>query len=60
MMQKILKERPEVEFIRTRNANSNAPMLKINVEMGFKPYIANTVWQIETEKVENYLFEVKQ
>jgi len=60
MMQKILKERPEVEFIRTRNANSNAPMLKINVEMGFKPYIANTVWQIETEKIENYLLEVKQ
>jgi GNAT superfamily N-acetyltransferase len=60
MMQKILTERSEVEFIRTRNANSNAPMLKINVEMGFKPYIANTVWQIETEKVENYLLEVKQ
>jgi len=60
MMQKILNERPEVEFIRTRNANSNAPMLKINVEMGFKPYIANTVWQVETEKIEHYLKESKQ
>lgn len=57
MMNKLLKERPEVEFVRTGNANSNAPMLKINVEMGFKPYIANTIWQVETEKVEKYLSE---
>lgn len=59
MMQKILHEHPEVEFIRTMNANSNAPMLKINVEMGFKPYIANTIWQVETEKVESYLKSIK-
>lgn len=57
MMQKILRDRPEVKFIRTRNANSNAPMLKINNEMGFKPYTANTIWQVETEKVEKYLSE---
>jgi len=57
MMQKILSERPQVEFIRTTNANSNAPMLKINVEMGFKHYRSNTLWQVETEKVENYLLE---
>jgi mycothiol synthase len=57
MMNKIINERPEVEFIRTGNANSNAPMLKINIAMGFKPYTANTIWQVETEKVENYLLE---
>jgi GNAT superfamily N-acetyltransferase len=55
MMKKILSEHPEIKFIRTGNANSNAPMLKINVEMGFKPYIANTIWQVETDKVEKYL-----
>lgn len=55
MMQKILTERPEVKFIRTGNANSNAPMLKINSEMGFKPYISNTIWQVDTVQVENFL-----
>lgn len=55
MMNKILEARPQVEFIRTGNANSNAPMLKINHELGFKPYIARTVWQIETDKAEAYL-----
>lgn len=55
MMNQILNERPEVEFIRTGNAKSNAPMLKINTEMGFKPYISNTIWQVNTEQVETYL-----
>ena len=57
MIEKILRERPEVEFIRTGNANSNAPMLKINEEMGFKPYFATTIWQIDTAQVEKYLEE---
>jgi len=57
MMKKILEERPEVEFIRTGNANSNAPMLKINNEMGFKPYFANTIWQVDTAQIEKYLNE---
>jgi hypothetical protein len=57
MMKNLLEERPEVEFIRTRNANSNAPMLKINDEMGFKPYNSITAWQIRATDVENYLNE---
>jgi mycothiol synthase len=57
MMNKILLERPEVEFIRTNNANSNGPMLKINTEMGFKPYLSNTIWQVDTADVETYLKE---
>jgi GNAT superfamily N-acetyltransferase len=59
MIRKILDDRPQVEFIRTRNANSNAPMLKINDEMGFKPYISNTLWQVDTKQVEQYLDERK-
>lgn len=55
MIKKILRDRPEAEFIRTGNANSNAPMLKINIEMGFKPYFAMTLWQVDTTQLETYL-----
>lgn len=57
MIDKILHERPDVKFIRTENADSNAAMLKINHELGFKPYISNSIWQIPMEKVEAYLEE---
>jgi hypothetical protein len=30
-------------------------MLKINTELGFKPYMANALWQVEVEKVARYL-----
>ncbi len=35
----------ELRRIDTYNAGSNAPMLSINVEMGFKPVRIETVWQ---------------
>ncbi|HPC05829.1 MAG TPA: GNAT family N-acetyltransferase [Anaerolineaceae bacterium] len=59
MIDKVLCERPEVKFIRTENADSNAAMLKINHELGFKPYISIPIWQIPLEKVEAYLAERK-
>jgi mycothiol synthase len=55
MIQKVLLERPIVKRIRTGNADSNAAMLAINHALGFKPYIAGTVWQIEIEKIKAYL-----
>ena len=55
MLDKILAERPLARFVRTGNADMNAPMLKINDELGFKPYIAEAVWQVETERVREYL-----
>ena len=57
MLDKVIHERPEVQYVRTGNADSNAPMLKINTELGFKPYISNSIWQIPMEKVEAYLEE---
>ena len=57
MAQKLLAERPEARFIRTENANSNAPMLRINEAMGFEPYHAETIWQVETEQARAYLEE---
>ena len=55
MLNKVLVDHPAAQVIRTGNANSNEPMLKINQEMGFKPYMATTIWQVEVEKVELYL-----
>ena len=55
MLQRILQERPEVQVIRTNNADSNVPMLRINTELGFRPYLARAVWQVETARVRGYL-----
>lgn len=55
MLDKIIKARPEVKYVRTGNADSNAAMLKINHELGFKPYMAEAIWQVEIEKVLEYL-----
>ncbi len=55
MLDKILRERPEVRRIRTGNATSNGPMLKINYELGFKPEKTWHMWQIELDKLEPLL-----
>ncbi len=55
MLDRVLRQLPEARFVRTGNADSNAPMLKINHALGFKPYIAVAQWQIETAKVRAYL-----
>ncbi len=55
MIDKVLRERPQVKAIRTGNANSNGPMLKINGELGFKPYFSWCIWQVERGEVEKYL-----
>jgi GNAT superfamily N-acetyltransferase len=55
MIEKVLQDRSQVAHVRTGNANSNVPMLRINHEMGFKPYRSWTVWQVELEKIDAYL-----
>lgn len=57
MLEKVLRERPTVRVIRTGNATSNGPMLKINYDMGFKPYKTFQVWEVETEQVARALAE---
>jgi mycothiol synthase len=49
MLEKILQQRPSVDKIRTGNADSNAPMLKINHALGFKPFLDRTEWQIDVQ-----------
>jgi mycothiol synthase len=55
MLDKVLRERPQVRYVRTGNADSNAPMLKINYELGFKPHLAEAVWQVDLANVQEYL-----
>jgi len=55
MLEKVLRERPQVQRVRTGNANSNAAMLSINQELGFKPYKSWTTWQVALEQILAYL-----
>ncbi len=50
-LKEMLAMNPEAKFVRTGNANVNAAMLKINVELGFEPYHAATVWQGNTDAI---------
>lgn len=45
MLERLLCERPEARFVRTDNAEQNAPMLAINVALGFRHYMDVTIWQ---------------
>ena len=55
MLRRIIDERPGVVDVRTGNADSNDPMLGINRGLGFRPYIAQTWWQVKLDTVQNYL-----
>lgn len=55
MLEKLMRERPQVRYVRTGNADSNAPMLKINQALGFKPYSSNTQWELTRDGIEAYL-----
>jgi GNAT superfamily N-acetyltransferase len=44
-MEAMLAANPPARFVRTGNADSNAPMLAINRQMGFQPFIAGVGWQ---------------
>ena len=41
----------DAKFVRTGNADVNAAMLKINLELGFKPYFRSIVWQGNTDTI---------
>ncbi len=55
MAEQLLVDKPEVELIRTGNAQSNEGMLKINHEMGFRDYEVQVIWQLPLPKLEGYL-----
>ncbi len=45
------RQNPAARVVRTGNADSNAPMLAINHQMGFRPFIAETAWQGNADNV---------
>lgn len=51
----LLREHPQVEYVRTNNVNSDGPMRRINEALGFKLYRTETIWQVETATVQEYL-----
>ena len=55
MIDRVLRERPQVRHVRTGNADTNAPMLKINHELGFKHYLSEYEWQASVETLSAYL-----
>ncbi len=55
MLERVLRERPDARFVRTGNADSNGPMLRINHALGFRPYLSRTDWQVDTQSVLAYL-----
>ena len=55
MLEKMITIHPEIKFVRTQNADTNAAMLRINNELGFKPYMTSILWQMEINQVLDYL-----
>ena len=54
MLQKVLRERPELSRVDTWNAGSNEPMLAINVALGFRPVKHYGDWQVPTDTLAAY------
>jgi len=55
MLDAVMRERPTVKRVLTGNETTNAPMLKINHELGFLPLMVRKDWQIDVEQVMAYL-----
>ncbi|MEY2472753.1 MAG: hypothetical protein QOK28_2082 [Actinomycetota bacterium] len=55
MFLRVLRDAPDAKYIRTFNADSNEPMLAVNVAMGFTPLIAGARWTIEPQKAAEWL-----
>ena len=47
MLRQLRADRPHVTTLLTGNAASNSPMLRINVRLGYRPYVRLTEWQAD-------------
>ena len=55
MLERMMRERPDVTYVRTFNADSNDPMLAINFAMGFKNLLEARRWVIDLADAEKWL-----
>lgn len=46
MLERLRDEQPAIQRVRTDNAVSNAPMLAINDQLGFRIVRTRTEWQL--------------
>src|SRR5438132_685106 len=53
-LERVRHDWPGARFVRTGNADSNAPMLAINTRLGFKPAWATVVWEIGIADARRY------
>ncbi len=54
MLERVLVENPGVACVRTGNADSNTPMLKINHALGFRARLAEVSWELGRDKLQAY------
>jgi mycothiol synthase len=59
MIERILRDHPEADQVRTSNAESNAAMLKINDALGFKLFLKRIVWQVDVQETLERLRSIK-
>jgi GNAT superfamily N-acetyltransferase len=55
MLERAMRDWPKATFVRTGNADSNAPMLAINTRLGFKPAWADTIWEVGIADARRYV-----
>lgn len=55
MALRLAREVPAARELRTGNADANAPMLAINLRMGYEPWLVETVWQVALDTLDDRL-----
>lgn len=60
MLDYVRRTLPDMRWVITGNANSNAPMLAINHALGFKAYRGQSIYEIGVDKLQAHLDEIKR
>lgn len=55
MLRRLLESAAEAEYVDTGNDDTNDAMLAINRALGFRPYIAETTWELGLDRLRAHL-----